>query len=67
MGKECQKKELCKGCLRGIKSVGKPRNISSDDVEIDLKKRGVRGWSKIDKDRDAWKLIVKEARVLHGP
>jgi hypothetical protein len=27
------------------KSVGKPRNICSDDVEIDLKKKGVRGWS----------------------
>jgi hypothetical protein len=26
-----------------------------------------RGWRKIAKDRDAWKLIVKEARVLHGP
>jgi hypothetical protein len=26
----------------------------------------VRGWRKIAKDRDAWKLILKEARVLHG-
>jgi hypothetical protein len=28
---------------------------------------GVRGWRKIAKDRDGWKLIMKEAGVLHGP
>jgi len=31
------------------------------DVENDLKKMGVRGCRKIAKDRDAWKLILKEA------
>jgi hypothetical protein len=38
-----------------------------DDVENDLKKMCVRGWRKIAMDRDAWKLILKDARVLHGP
>jgi hypothetical protein len=28
---------------------------------------GVRGWRKIARDRDDWKLILKEVRVLHGP
>jgi hypothetical protein len=28
---------------------------------------GVRGWRKITRDTDAWKLILKEAKVLHGP
>jgi hypothetical protein len=28
---------------------------------------GVKGWRKIATDRDAWKLLLKEARVLHGP
>jgi hypothetical protein len=51
----------------GKSSVGKPRKMWLDDVENDLKKMGVRGWRKIAKDRDAWKLILKEARVLHGP
>jgi hypothetical protein len=37
------------------------------DVENDLNKMGVRGWRKIARDRDAWKLILKEAKVLHGP
>jgi len=27
---------------------------------------GVRGWRKTAKDRDTWKLILKEAKVLHG-
>jgi hypothetical protein len=28
---------------------------------------GVRIWRKIAKDRDGWKLILKEDRVLYGP
>jgi len=27
---------------------------------------GVRGWRKIAGNRDAWKLILKETRVLYG-
>ena len=37
-----------------------------DDVENDLKKNGVKCWVKITKDGDAWKLILKETRVLYG-
>jgi ribosomal 30S subunit maturation factor RimM len=36
-------------------------------VENDLKTMGIRGWVKITRDRDTWKLILKEAKVLHGP
>jgi hypothetical protein len=46
-------------------SVGKPRKRLLDDVENDLKKMDVRGWGKTAKDRNEWKLILKEARVLH--
>ena len=46
---------------------GKPRDRWLDDVEIVLNKMGVRGWRKTAKDRAAWKLILKEARVVHGP
>jgi ribosomal protein L39E len=38
-----------------------------EDVENDMKKMDFRGWIKIATDRDAWKLILKEAKVLHGP
>jgi hypothetical protein len=37
------------------------------DFENYLKKMGIRSWIKVAKDRDAWKFILKEARVLHGP
>jgi len=38
-----------------------------DDVENDVKEMDVRGWRIVARDRDAWKLIVKEAVVPHGP
>jgi hypothetical protein len=34
-------------------------------VENDLKTMTVKGARKIAKDRDSWKLILKEAGVLH--
>jgi hypothetical protein len=37
-----------------------------DDVENYLKQIGVRGWRKKARDRNAWKLIQKKARVLLG-
>jgi hypothetical protein len=38
-----------------------------DDAENDVKKMGVRSWRKAARDTDVWKLILKEARALHGP
>ena len=38
--------------------LGKPRKRWLDDANC-LKKMGVRGWWKIAKDREAWKLILK--------
>jgi hypothetical protein len=35
-------------------------------LESEMKKMGVRGSTKIARDRDAWKLILKEAKVLNG-
>jgi hypothetical protein len=35
------------------------------DGEYDLKKMD-RGWKKIFRDRDAWKLTLKKARILPG-
>jgi hypothetical protein len=44
----------------------KPKKRWSDDAENDLKKMGVRGLRKIAKARDAWKLILKETRIVCG-
>lgn len=52
---------------QGEKSVGKPISRCLDDFENNPKKTGVIGWRKIARDRDAWKLILKETKVLHGP
>lgn len=52
---------------RKKRSIGKPRKRWLDDVENYLKKMGVRGYRKIARYRDGWKLIPEEATVLHGP
>jgi hypothetical protein len=36
-------------------------------LTIILRKLVLRGWRKIPKDREAWKQIPMEAKVLHGP
>jgi hypothetical protein len=58
------------GSLRNLKNEMKKYKIGVaalqlGDVENDMKKMCVRGWRKIARDRDAWKLILKEAKVLH--
>ena len=50
-------KEVFKNIAEGIRSIGKPRKKWLDDVENNLQKTGV---------RDSCKLILKEAKVLHG-
>jgi hypothetical protein len=59
-------KKVFKNIPEKKSSVVKPRKGWFDDVENDLNRTGVRGWRKIAWDRDAWKLILKETRVLHG-
>jgi hypothetical protein len=50
----------------GKRCVGKSRKIWLDDVENEMKKMGVRGWRKMVRDIEAWKLIPQQARVLYG-
>jgi RNA-splicing ligase RtcB len=58
MPEERTVKKVFKNIPEGKGSVGKPRKRWLDDVENDLKKMDVRGWRKIDRDRDAWKFIL---------
>jgi hypothetical protein len=37
-----------------------------DDVANDLKKMDISGWRKITGNRDAWNLILKEAKDFLG-
>jgi hypothetical protein len=66
MWKERVLKKVFKNTPEGKRSVGKPRMRWLHDVENSRKKMGVKGWTKIAKDRNALKLVLKEARVLHG-
>ena len=59
-------KVVYKNISEGKGSVGKPRRRWLDNVANDMNKMGVRGWRKIARDRDAWKLVLKQARVLLG-
>jgi len=60
-------KKVFKNIPEGRRFVGKPRKRKMDDVENYLKGSGVTGCTKIARDTNAWKSIVKEAKVLHGP
>jgi hypothetical protein len=37
-----------------------------EDSANDLKKMDVRSWRKMARDRNAWKLILQDAKFLHG-
>jgi hypothetical protein len=58
MSEEKTVKKVFKNSPEGRRSVGKPQRRWSDYVENYLKKMA--------KNRDAWKLIPKEDRLVHG-
>jgi hypothetical protein len=51
----------------GLRLVGRPRKRWLDEVEQDWKQMGVRGWRRRAQNRDEWRSVLKEAKVLHGP
>jgi hypothetical protein len=63
---ETTAKNVFKNTQEGRRSAGKPRKRWLGGLENDLKKKVLEAEEKV-KDTDAWKLILKEARVLHGP
>jgi hypothetical protein len=64
---ECSKNIRYKNISEGKGFFGKPRRRWLDYVANDLNKMAVRGWRKIARDKDDWKLIRNEARVLLRP
>jgi hypothetical protein len=60
-------KKLYSNKPEGLKLVGKPRKRWLDEVEQNLKQMGVRGWRRRAQNREEWRSILKEAKVLHGP
>ncbi|PSN46590.1 hypothetical protein C0J52_24400 [Blattella germanica] len=54
------------GKLEGRRRRGRPRKRWIDDVEEDLRKMGVRCWRRKAEDRDEWRRVIEEVKVLHG-
>jgi hypothetical protein len=56
---------MLKGRLYSKRRIGRPRLRWLDDVESDLKIM-VKGWKEKMKNREQWRLVVKEAKAHPG-
>jgi len=45
--------------------IGRPKTRWEDDVLGDIKSMNVRNWKKVVQNRDSWKKVVEQARILH--
>ena len=66
MSEERVVKRLYQNTPKGSRSVGRPRLRWMDDVREDLRRMGVTKWRIRAHRRDDWKMVVKEAKILHG-
>jgi hypothetical protein len=49
--------------LYANRRIGRPRLRWTDDVTDDLRKMDIRGWNERARNRDQWRLNVKEAKA----
>jgi hypothetical protein len=54
------------GKLYATISIGRPKTRWMDNVYTDLRKMGINEWRDRARDREAWRLIVMEAKAHHG-
>jgi hypothetical protein len=59
-------KKMLFGKLYATRLRGRPKMRWMDDVSTDLKKMGINEWRDRARDREAWRRIVKEAKVHPG-
>jgi hypothetical protein len=59
-------KRMFKGRLYSKRRKGRPRLRWLDDVESDLKKMKVKEWKEKMRNREQWRLVVKEAKAHPG-
>ena len=64
MDETAMPKRVLKGKLYAKRRIGRPRLRWMDDD--DLRKMGIRGWTEKARNRDQWRLIVKEAKAHPG-
>jgi hypothetical protein len=60
MEDEAMPKRMLKGRLYSKRRKGRPGLKWLDDVESDLKKMKVKGWKEKMRNREQWRLVVKE-------
>ena len=56
-------KRMYKARMTGRRKQGRPRNRWRDEIEQDLRRMDVRGWSGKAKDRESWKQVVQQAKT----
>jgi len=63
-------KRIPKGVLewkpRGGRNRGRPRKRWTEDIKEDIQIIGIKGWSKLCKERAEWKRITEKAKTHSG-
>ena len=60
------RKKMLYGKLYVIRRRGRPKMRWLDDVSMGLRKMGVSGWRDRERNREAWRRVVEEARAHRG-
>jgi hypothetical protein len=66
MDETAMPKRVLKGKLYAKRRIGRPRLRWMDDVTADLRRMGIRSWTEKARNRDQWRLIIKEANAHPG-
>jgi len=45
--------------------IGRPKTRWEDDVLEDIKSININNWKKVAQNRDSWKKVVEQARILY--
>ena len=59
----CRRYRDGKPCLKG--PIGRPKTRWEDDVLEDIKSINIGNWKKGARNRDIWKKVVVQARILY--
>jgi hypothetical protein len=65
-GNKAMPKRMLKGKPYSKRRKGRPRMRWLDYIESDLKKMKVKGWKEKIRNRQQWRLVVKEAKAHPG-
>ena len=66
MGEDRVVKEAYLGRPTGRRPIGRPRYRWCDVVEADLRRLNANSWQETALDRDRWRSLVSEAKILFG-